>query len=128
MISDLMILFENGGFFRDNGLNSLPSIKCIGSLLNEPNAFKNVETKVDTIVSFIKKSKFSEQKQLVHFCLDTNRPKEEVHSPIVGVEMYSKNDQTVKIQKHAVLLNDLTLTGYITNLTLGGKFKTRHHR
>merc|ERR1711879_945322 len=33
MISDLMILLGSGGFFRNNGLNSLPSIQYIVDLL-----------------------------------------------------------------------------------------------
>ena len=56
-ISDLMVLLENGGFFRDNGLNSLPSVKHICNLLNDPDIFKNVDVKNETIVSFIEKSK-----------------------------------------------------------------------
>ena len=104
MISDLMVLLENGGFFRDNGLNSLPSIKHIGALLNDPGTFKNFEAKIQTIVSFVRKRKFLEQTYFVQLHLDTNRLEEEVHSPIVGVEMYSKDDQNVKIQKHAVVL------------------------
>ena len=49
----------------------------------------------------------------VQLYLDTNRPEKEVHSPIVGVEMYSKNDETEKIQKHAVVLKEPKLLGYI---------------
>ena len=56
-ISDLMVLLENGGFFRDNGLNSLPSVKHLCSLLNDPNIFKNVDVKNETVVSFIRKRK-----------------------------------------------------------------------
>ena len=66
-ITDLMTLLENGGFFRDNGLNSLPSIKHLGSLLNDQNIFRNVGTKVETIVSFVRNSEFSEQKLFAHF-------------------------------------------------------------
>ena len=62
MISDLMVLLENGGFFRDNGLNSLPSIKHICSVLNDPNIFKNVNVKYETIVSFVRKSKLQNEK------------------------------------------------------------------
>ena len=54
-----MVLLGSGGFFRDNGLNSLPSIKHIGSLLNDPSIFENVEIKIETVVSFVRKSKFS---------------------------------------------------------------------
>ena len=61
MISDLMVLLGSGGFFRDNGFNSLPSIKYIGRLLNDPNIFKNVEVKIETIVSFVRKRKFYEE-------------------------------------------------------------------
>ena len=57
-ISDLIILLASGGFFRDNGLNSLPSIRHIGSLLNDSNVLKNVEVKIETVVSFVRKSKF----------------------------------------------------------------------
>ena len=65
MISDLMILLENGGFFRDNGLNSLPSIKHICGILNEPNIFKSVNVQNETIVSFVRKSKLQTEKRLV---------------------------------------------------------------
>ena len=61
-MSDLMILLGSGGFFRDNGLNSLPSIKYIGSLLNDPNIFKELDVKIETVVSFVRKSKYIEQK------------------------------------------------------------------
>ena len=57
MISDLMILLGVGGFFRNNGLNSLPSIQHIGDLLNEPNMFENVNYKTFKTVSFVKNSK-----------------------------------------------------------------------
>ena len=66
IISDLMVLLENGCFFRDNGLNSLPSIKHICSLLNDSNIFNNVETKTETIVSFVRQSKFPEHKSLLN--------------------------------------------------------------
>ena len=45
LISDLMILLGHGGFFRDNGVNSLPSISFLADRLNEPNIFKNVSYK-----------------------------------------------------------------------------------
>ena len=106
-----MILLENGGFFQDNGLNSLPSIKHICDILNDPNIFKNFEVKKGTIVSFVRNSKFSEQKSIVHLYLDINRPEENVHSPIVGVELYYKDDQNVEIKKHAVLLKEAKLLG-----------------
>ena len=48
--------------------------------------------------------------------LDTNRPEEEVQSPIVGVEMYNGNEvfdpQKFKIQKHAVVLEDHKQLGF----------------
>ena len=62
LISDLMILLGSGGFFRDNGLNSLPSIKYVGSLLKDPSTFKKFDVKIETIVSFVRNSKFSEHK------------------------------------------------------------------
>ena len=43
--------------------------------------------------------------------LDTNRPKNQVHSPIVVVEFYLKDDPNVKIQQHAVVLKDPKLSG-----------------
>ena len=111
-----MVLLENGGFFRNNGLNSLPSIKHICRLLNDPNIFKNVNVKHETIVSFVKKSKFSMQKRLVQVYLDKNRPEKDVHSPIVGVEMYDGvkvyDPETCTLQKHAVVLRDHKLLGF----------------
>ena len=115
-----MILLECGGFFRDNGLNSLPSIKHICSILNAPNIFKNVTAQNETIVSFVRKSKFFfKQKRLVQVYLDNNRPEDEVdfvQSPIVGVEMYNGNEvfdpQKFKIQKHAVVLEDHKQLGF----------------
>ena len=106
-----MVLLANGGFFRDNGFNSLPSIKHICSLLNDPNIFKSVEIKTETIVSFVRKSKFSGQKYFAQLYLDTNRPEKDVYRPIVGVEMYSNDDPKVKIQKHAVVLKESKLLG-----------------
>ena len=58
MISDLTILLGVGGFFRNNGLNSLPSIQHIGDLLNEPNIFENVNYKTFKTVTFVRNSKF----------------------------------------------------------------------
>ena len=50
-------MLEHGGFLRDNGLNSLPSIKKLSSILNLPNGF-NFDIKVESIASLCKKSKF----------------------------------------------------------------------
>ena len=74
-MSDLMILLGSGGFFRDNGLNSLPSIKYIGSLLNDPNTFKELDVKIETVVSFVRKSKYSEKfsKYLLLKCLSRHQ-------------------------------------------------------
>ena len=47
-----------------------------------------------------------------------NRPEEEVHSPIVGVEMYSKDDPKVKIRKHAVVLKESKALGMKSNFCL----------
>ena len=58
-VSDIMILLGEGGFFRDNGVNSLPSVKHISNLLNDPNTFKNVSYKSIKTSSFVKNSKFS---------------------------------------------------------------------
>ena len=48
--------------------------------------------------------------------LDKNRPEKEVHSPIVGVEMYDGarvyDPETCRIQKHAVVLKDQKLLGF----------------
>ena len=110
-MSDLMILLGSGGFFRDNGLNSLPSIKYIGSLLKNPNTFKELDVKIETVVSFVRKSKFLRQKSFAQLYLDTKRPEKKVHSPIVGVEFYFKDDQNVEIKKHAVVLNNLKPLG-----------------
>ena len=116
MISDLMILLESGGFFRDSGLNSLPSIKHICSILNDPNIFKDVSAKNQTLVSFVRKSKFSKKNCLFQVYLDNNRPEKEVHSPIVGVEMYDgvgvHDPEKCKLQKHAVTLKDHKLLGF----------------
>ena len=49
-------MLEFGGFLRDNGLNSLPSIKKISSILNLPNGF-NFDIKIDNISSISKQSK-----------------------------------------------------------------------
>ena len=110
MISDLMVLLESGGFFHDNGLNSLPSINHICSLLNDPNFFKSVSAKNESLVSFVRKSKFSMRKCLIQVYLDNNRAEKESPSPIVGVEMYDGvgvyDSETCKLQKHAVVLKD----------------------
>ena len=106
-MSDLMILLGSGGFFRDNGLNSLPSIKYVGSLLNDPNTFKELDVKIETVVSFVRKSKYTEQKSFTQVYLDTNRPENQVHAPIVVVELWSN----LEIQQHAVVLKDPKLSG-----------------
>ena len=111
-----MVLLENGGFFRNNGLNSLPSVKHICRLLNDPDIFKNVDAKNETVVSFIRKSKLWNVRRLVQVHLDNSRPDKDVHSPIVGVEMYDGVGvydpdvfklQNIQLQKHAVVLKDL---------------------
>ena len=61
LISDLMVLLGSGGFFRNCGLNSLPSIRHIGSIFNDPNIFANFKVKTQTVASFVRKSKFLEQ-------------------------------------------------------------------
>ena len=54
-----MDLLENGGFFRENGFNSLPSVKHIAGLLKMPNIFKNVSVKIENIGTFLTNSKDS---------------------------------------------------------------------
>ena len=58
LISDLMILLGHGGFFHDNGLNSLPSIKYIASLLSESDLLTNVNPIIEKTFSFVTKRKF----------------------------------------------------------------------
>merc|ERR1712131_3337 len=48
-------MLEHGGFLRDNGLNSLPSIKKLSNILNLPNGF-NFDIKVESIASLCKKN------------------------------------------------------------------------
>ena len=100
MISDLMILLGDGGFFRDNGLNSLPSIRHICSLLNEPDIFSNISYKTVKTSLFVRNSKFWFSGQYSNGLLDANRQKKEVHSPIVGVRSFNTGG------KHAVVLED----------------------
>ena len=59
MISDIMILLGEGGFFRYNGLNSLPSIKHISNLLDQPDIFKSVSYKSLKTSTFVKNSMFN---------------------------------------------------------------------
>ena len=56
--SDLMNLLRYGGFFRDNGLNSLPSIKHMANLLGETNFFKRFTVKTENIEEFLNESKW----------------------------------------------------------------------
>ena len=53
----LMDLLQHGGFFRDNGLNSLPSINHAASLLGKPDIFKNFNLRRENIETFLIKSK-----------------------------------------------------------------------
>ena len=106
MISDLMILLGDGGFFRDNGLNSLPSIRHICSLLNEPDIFSNISYKTVKTSLFVRNSKFSSSRQYTNELLDANRPKKEIPSPIVGVRSFNTGG------KHAVVLEDPKVMGY----------------
>ena len=62
MISDVMILLGEGGFFRDYGVNNLPSIKHVSNLLKEPNIFKNVAYKSMKTTTFVRNSKLSVKK------------------------------------------------------------------
>ena len=60
-IMHVLKLLTRGGFFRNNGLNSLPSIKKLAKILNFPNGFKT-ELKVEAIVSLCQRGiKFSTQ-------------------------------------------------------------------
>ena len=54
-----------------------------------------------------------------------NRPEEEVHSPIVGVEMYSKDDPKVKIRKHAVVLKESKVIGINNNFSFKNLLTTQ---
>ena len=105
MISDLMILLGDGGFFRDDGLNSLPSIRHICSLLNEPDIFSNISYKTFKTSLFVRNSKFSIKKHKSNGRLDANRQKKQVHSPIVGVRSFNTGGT------HAVVLEDPKVMG-----------------
>ena len=56
-IMDLLKLLMYDGFLRNNGLNSLQSIKEIAKILNLSNGFK-FRVKADRIVSLCQSSKF----------------------------------------------------------------------
>ena len=100
----MIILLGSGGFFRDGGLNHLPSIKHIADLLNKPNIFKNVSYKIDKTSRFLRKSKFSFRNCLSTILSDANRPESETHSPIVIVQLFSGGF-------HAVVMNDTKVMG-----------------
>ena len=106
-----MVLLGSGGFFRDCGLNSLPSIRHLGRVLNDPNIFTNFKVKTQTVASFARKSKFLEQTIFSQRYIDTNRAEEEVHSPIIIVEFYFNADPNAEIKQHAVVLKDSKLMG-----------------
>ena len=52
-----MILVGSGVSFRNNGLNSLPSIQHIGDFLNEPSMFKDVIYNTSKTIKFVRNSK-----------------------------------------------------------------------
>ena len=58
-IMHVLNLLTSGGFFRDNGLNSLPSIKQIARILNLKSGFKS-ELKTEKIVLMCQRRKFIE--------------------------------------------------------------------
>ena len=105
MISDLIVLLTNGGFFRDIGLNHLPTVKHIADLLNRPNIFKNVSYKTIKTSTFVRNSKFSFQGHFSKVQLDANRPQSEILSPILVVQLFSTGGY------HAVVLEDAKVMG-----------------
>ena len=100
-----MILLGSGGFFRDTGLNHLPSIKYIADLLNQPSIFKNATYKTIKTSTFARNSKFLFQEHFSKIQLDANRPQSEILSPILVVQLFSTGGY------HAVVLEDAKVMG-----------------
>ena len=110
-IKHLMNLLSYGGFFRENGLNSLPSIKRIAKLMKMSDVFKNVNPKIESIKTFLDKSKNSivSLNYLKFTVLDSAYFCHEIHSPIIGLDLEFLNEKDPKKAhgRHAVVLREV---------------------